>query len=46
MASLYLFNSTTREINSTNIALGHLLWKIIGKKLEEKEALLNYMYES
>ena len=30
-----------REVDSTNIALGHLLLEAIDKKLDKKEALFN-----
>ena len=37
MAFWYLFNSTTRKVDSTNIALKHLLSKATGKRLGEEE---------
>ena len=37
-----MFDFITREIDNTNVALGHLLWKAIGKKLGEEEAQFDY----
>ena len=34
----YLFDSITKEVNSTNDALDHSPLKATGKKLDEKEA--------
>ena len=42
MASWCLFNSITRKVSNTNVALRHLLLETIGKKLGKEEALLNY----
>ena len=36
-----LFDSITREVNSTNIALRHLLLEKTSKKLDKKEAQFN-----
>ena len=42
----YLFNSITREISSTNIALRHLLLETIDEKLDEEKILFNYFDRS
>ena len=34
----YLFDSTTREVGSTNVDLGHSLLEATGKRLDEEEA--------
>ena len=38
MAPWYLFNSIIREVNKTDIVLGHLLLEVIGKRLGEEKA--------
>ena len=38
MTPWYLFDSTTGEVNSTNVTLGYLTLKATGKRLGEKEA--------
>ena len=38
MALWYLFDSTIREVGSTNIALGYLPSEVTGKRLDKKEA--------
>ena len=40
-APWYLFDSTTKKVGSTNIALEYLLLEATGKKLGKKEALFN-----
>ena len=39
-------DSTMREVNSINIALGHLSLKITSKKLGEEKALFDYFDKS
>ena len=41
-----LFNSTIKEGDSTDIALGHSLIEITSKKLGKKEAQFNYFDRS
>ena len=38
MAPWYLFDSTIKEVGSTDIALGHLQLEITGKKLGKEKA--------
>ena len=38
MALWCLFDFTIKEVNNTDIALGHLLLEATGKKLDEEEA--------
>ena len=38
----YLFDSFMREVDSTDVILGHLLLKATGKKLKKEEALFNF----
>ena len=40
-ASWCLFDFTTKEVGSTNVALKHLSLEVIGKKLGKKEAQFN-----
>ena len=40
-APWYLFDSTTREVGSTNVALGHLPLGITDERLGEEETLFN-----
>ena len=40
-APWYLFDSTTRKVGSTNVALGHLPLGVTDKRLGEKEALFD-----
>ena len=42
MVSWYLFDSTIREVDSTNIALEYLLLEITGKRLGKEEAQFGY----
>ena len=41
-----LFDSTTKEVNSTNIALGHLLLKTTSKRLDKEKAHFNCFNKS
>ena len=41
MALWYLFDSTTREVGSTNVALGHLPSEATDKEFGKEEALFN-----
>ena len=46
MALWYLFNSIIKDVDNTNIALGHLSLKAISKKLDKKKTLFNYFNKS
>ena len=37
----YLFDSTTREVDSTNVVLRHLPLEITNKKLDKEKAYFN-----
>ena len=41
-----LFGFSIKEVNITNVALGHLLLEAIGKKLGNKEVLFNFSNKS
>ena len=46
MAFWYLFDSTSREFDSTNVALGHSLLEVIGKRLDKEEVYFDYFDRS
>lgn len=39
----YLFDSIIKEVSSTNIILEYLLLNTIGKRLDKKKILFNYL---
>ena len=41
MALWCLFDSTTREVDSTNVALGYLILETTGKRLGEEKVLFD-----
>ena len=46
MAPWYLFDSTTREVSSINVTLGHLLLKVTSKRFGKEEAYFDYFDRS
>ena len=46
MAPWYLFVSTIKEVDNTNVALKYLLLEVTSKKLSEKKVLFNFFDRS